>query len=168
MIRISTSPLTIESCNGEAHDDSTTHTCALCVALNKTVFKNNNKPDYTHPHCRCIQLKYELTDVTEDIPFEKISDYLFVDEDKSAMMRSMGYSDNNAEYLYDLLSRTVKYEFLNGNYKLKKLNKNGQHFEINFKLSGIKDHIGEEFDCHIGCIAWPYGIIKVATPLIKD
>ena len=133
-----------------------------------TVFKNNNKPKYTHTRCKCIHLKYELTDVTDDFPFEKITDYLFVDEDKSAMMSSMGYKARAALYIYSLLSNIVKHEFLDGNYELKKLDIHGQHFEINFKLPGIKDHIGEEFDCHIGCIAWPYGKIKVVTPLIRD
>lgn len=45
VIRKSTSPKNIESCNGVAVGDDNTRTCALCVALNQTVFKNNNKPN---------------------------------------------------------------------------------------------------------------------------
>ena len=30
------------------------------------------------------------------------------------------------------------------------------------------DHAKEKFNCHVGCVAWPFGKIKIATPLIKD
>ncbi len=32
----------------------------------------------------------------------------------------------------------------------------------------ILDHAKEKFNCHVGCVAWPFGKIKIATPLIKD
>ena len=48
------------------------------------------------------------------------------------------------------------------------LNENGQHFTVHFLLKGKRDHINEKFNCHVGCVAWPFGKIKVATPLIKD
>ena len=46
VIRINDSPENIETCEGNAVEDKTTRTCALCVALNDTVFKNDNKPAY--------------------------------------------------------------------------------------------------------------------------
>ena len=41
-------------------------------------------------------------------------------------------------------------------------------YTLNNILNGKRDHSGEEFNCHVGCVAWPFGKIKIATPLIKD
>lgn len=84
VIRENISPENIETCNGVAVKDDKTRTCTLCVALNDTVFRNDNKPIYYHPYCKCKNKKYELTEVV------------------------------------------------------------------------------------VGCVAWPFGKIKIATPLIKD
>ena len=159
---------TIETCNGIAHSDDNTHTCALCVALNQTVFKNNNKPEFYHYHCKCKNEKYILNEITEDFSITKITNYLFFNKNKAAMMRSMGYNIDNARDIYNLLYKTVEKKFTAGDYKLRELNINGQHFAIYFKMQGNNEHKQEIFDCHIGCVAWPYGKIKVATPLIKD
>ena len=59
VIRENVSPENIETCNGVAVKDESTQTCALCVALNDTVFKNDNKPIYYHPYCKCKNKKYD-------------------------------------------------------------------------------------------------------------
>lgn len=159
---------TIATCNGVAKDDETTHTCALCVALNHTVFKNDNKPEFYHKNCKCKQERYVITEITKDFPVEKITKYLFLRSDKRAMMRTMGYNIYNAEYVYGLLCDVIEKEFMKGNYKLGVLDIHGQHFAIDFVLDGINDHAEEKFNCHVGCVAWPYAKIKVATPLVKD
>ncbi len=33
---------------------------------------------------------------------------------------------------------------------------------------GKRGHLLEVFNCHVGCVAWPFGKIKIATPLLKD
>ena len=53
VIRENESPEDIETSSGVAATDENTRTCALCVALNNTVFRNDNKPEYYHPHCKC-------------------------------------------------------------------------------------------------------------------
>ena len=58
VIRKNASSENIETMNGLAVEDEKTHTCALCVALNGTVFKNNNKPEYYHPKCKCKMKPY--------------------------------------------------------------------------------------------------------------
>lgn len=60
VIRQNISPENIETCNGVAIKDENTQTCALCVALNDTVFKSNNKPIYYHRYCKCKNKKFEL------------------------------------------------------------------------------------------------------------
>ena len=83
-------------------------------------------------------------------------------------MRTMGYIVEDANELYQLIQSEVETKFLFGDYKLKELNINGQHFTVNFILNGTRDHNGEKFNCHVGCVAWPFGKIKIATPLLKD
>ena len=84
------------------------------------------------------------------------------------MMRTMGYIIEDANELYQLIQTEVENKFLFGGYKLKSLNEHGQHFTVNFTLNGKRDHAKEKFNCHVGCVAWPFGKIKIATPLIKD
>ena len=110
----------------------------------------------------------ELRSVTKEFPVKKITEYLFIDENKRAMMRTMGYNIDNAEYVYGLLCDAIEKEFKKGNYKLGVLDIHGQHFAIDFVLDGINDHAEEKFNCHVGCVTWPYAKIKVATPLVKD
>ena len=168
VIRENESSEDIETCDGVAVYDEKTRTCALCVALNRTVFRNNNKPEYYHPNCKCENEEYELKKVTFDFPLRKVTQYLFVNENKKAMMRKMGYTAEDAQEIYDIIEREVENRFLLGNYVLKVLNENGQHFSVNIILNGKRDHMREKFKCHIGCVAWPYGKIKIATPLVQD
>lgn len=168
VIRKNISPENIETCNGVAVGDDNARTCALCVALNDTVFKNNKKPEYYHPNCKCKSKKYDLADVKLDFPTQKITHYLFMNEDKKAMMRTMGYVAEDSNEVYQFIKLAVENKFLAGDYNLQILNKNGQHFSINLILNGKRDHEKEKFNCHIGCVAWPYGKIKIATPLLKD
>ena len=121
----------MESCNGETTDDFSTNTCKLCVALNDTIFRNNNKPLYYHMKCKCRNLKTEL-------------------------------------YNADLIFQNVRNEFLNNKYILGTLNNHGQHFEIRYSILGKLDKMNKKYLCHTGCIAYPNGKIKIATPLILD
>lgn len=166
--RKSNSFLNLETCNGEAINDSITNTCELCVALNETVFKDYNKPDYMHPHCKCFEVPINSVNIVIDFSPEKVTEYLFVNMNKKAMMRSMGYTIQDWKEIYDLISYEVKINFVKNKYILRVLNVYGQHFQVNFILYGKNDHHGEEFQCHSGCIAYPNGKIKIATPLIKD
>lgn len=168
VIRENESSENIETCDGVAVKDEKTRTCALCVALNNTVFRNDNKPEYYHPNCKCENKEYELKKVTFDFPLRKITHYLFVNENKKAMMHAMGYTIEDSQEIYNIIEREVENRFLSGNYLLKVLNEHGQHFSVNIILNGKRDHMYEKFNCHIGCVAWPYGKIKIATPLVQD
>ena len=84
------------------------------------------------------------------------------------MMRTMGYIPEDYNEVYKIIETVVKNKFLSGEYKLQALNNHGQHFSIKLLLNGKRDHVKEKFNCHVGCVAWPYGKIKIATPLIKD
>lgn len=166
--RKNTSPLNLESCNGVAKSDKNTNTCEMCVALNDTVFNNDNKPLYNHPHCKCNFKPQLNVNIVLDFSVSKITNYLFYNQNKKAMMKSMGFALEDWREIYDFVSQNIKTCFLNNLYQLKNLDIFGQHFQINFKLKGKNDHYGEYFNCHSGCVAYPNGKIKIATPLIKD
>ena len=168
VIRENVSSENIETCNGVSINDDKTRTCFLCVALNDTVFRNNNKPEYYHPNCKCGIKKYELTEPSFDFPLKKITHYLFVNENKKAMMRTMGYIAEDSQELYNVIQTKIGHKFLAGDYFLKELNEHGQHFTVNIILDGKRDHLNEKFNCRVGCVAWPYGKIKIATPLLKE
>ena len=126
VIRENLSPENIETCNGVAMQDENTKTCALCVALNDTVFRNNNKPTYYHRHCKCKNKKYELKEVKLDFPMSKINKYLFKNEEKRKLMESMGYTIEDSDYVYRVMADNAKDKFLKGDYTLSTLNCNGQ------------------------------------------
>ena len=167
-IRMSMSQKDIEICNGKATNDDATNTCSYCVALNKTIFKGNNLPNYRHPRCKCLWLPTQLNNVILDFPQDKITKYLLYDPNKFAMMRSMGYNKENAIELYEKISHEISRGFLSNKYQLKTLNANGQHIQINFILDGKNEHSHERYNCHTGCVVWPNAKIKIATPLIRD
>lgn len=83
-------------------------------------------------------------------------------------MHTMGYTFEDSQEIYDIIKMEVENKYLSGNYMLQILNENGQHFTVHFLLKGKRDHINEKFNCHVGCVAWPFGKIKIATPLLKD
>lgn len=168
VIRHNVSPLNIENCNGEARRDDKTRTCEICVALNETIFRNTNKPNYYHPHCKCKSEKVNLYDIKLNFPMEKLTGYLFVNESKSAMMRSIGFYPNNADELHQTICDNMKECFLANKYTLKKLDNHGQKIRIDYSIIGINDHAGQIFRCHTGCTVWPNGTIKITTPFIKD
>jgi len=99
---------------------------------------------------------------------EKITKYLFFNTDKYKMMRSMGYDKEDVPNIYVKIYDIVKNEFLKGNYILKKLDISGQHISIPFVLNGHRYCNGRKYNCHVGCVVWPNGKIKVATPLILN
>ncbi len=167
-IRRSRSKKNIETCKGEATYDEATNTCAHCVALNQTIFKGNNLPMFKHFRCKCLWIPTQLNNVILDFPQDKITKYLLYEPNKFAMMRSMGYNKENANEIYEKISKEVSKGFLNNQYQLKSFNNHGQHIQINFILDGKNEHSHELFNCHTGCVVWPNGKIKIATPLIKD
>ena len=166
--RLNASFLDLDVCKGQATKDETTNTCVECVALNKTVFLNYNKPQFTHPKCKCKNVPYELKEVTLDFPIEKVSNYLFSNPDKKAMMSTMGYLPEDGQEVYDFLIPAIINGFKQGKYMLQYLDKHGQHFRVFADLPGKRHRQGQIYKVHAGCVAYPNAKIKIATPVIKD
>ena len=162
--RMNDSPKDIRVCEGQATEDTQTRTCALCVALNHTVFKNSNKPEYFHPHCKCEMKEVELREVTLDFPIEKITGYLFINEGKSKLMKSMGYAMEDAQEIYDEISENARKQYLSGNYILGKLNPNGQRITINMELKGKQEKADKIYEFKTGWMVYPNGELHNNTP----
>lgn len=166
IVRNNKSKLNIEICNGQATNDITTNTCELCVAANKTAY-SGEICTYSHPYCKCLYDDGNVV-VQLDFPIAKITGHLFKDVNKTKMMHKIGYRIEDSEELHQILSAIVKRQYQEGEYKYNYLNVNGVHVQINTVIVGKRDHAGELHECHVGCVLWPYGKIKVATPLIVD
>lgn len=143
VIRENASPENIQTCNGVAVNDVKARTCALCIALNGTVFRNNNKPEYYHPNCKCKNREYELKKVNFDFPLKKITHYLFVNENKRAMMHTMGYTAEDSQELHSLIETEIEHKFFAGEYILKNPDEHDRHFTVNIVLEGKRDHAYE-------------------------
>jgi len=167
IIRKNLSNQDIVKCKGVATKDTETNTCARCVAANKTAYKPNNLWSPTHPNCKCEGINGSAT-VQVDFPASKLTDYLFVNPDKTQMMHKIGYRIEDSEELRQTLTAVIKKTYEEGRYKLRTLDEKGQHVQIDTILLGKRDHAGELHKCHAGCVLWPYGKIRVATPLIVD
>ena len=165
--RINDSSKDIRFCKGQAAEDSVTRTCALCVALNRTIFKKNNKPEYFHPHCKCEWKQIELREVTLDFPIEKITQYLLVHPSKSKLMNSWGYTMEDAQEIYNTIAENAKNQYLNGEYTLGRLNENGQRIEIKCILNGKKDKSGQTYRFITGWMVYPNGMLHNNTPYAK-
>ncbi len=143
--------------------DPLAHTCAICVAINKTIFKNNNKPDEEqHPFCKCKQVPTELKNIMLDFSMGKIKDYLFVK--KVDLMKSMGYIIEDADEVYNTISECAKKEFLAGKYDLGVLNRYGQKVSITVELKGKRDKNGRIYRFISGWMAYPNGKLHNNTP----
>ena len=157
------SPLDIEVCGGIAVADPTTRTCELCVAINKTIFKNTNKPnEKQHPFCKCAQIPTVLKEVALEFSLGKIKDYLFVK--KVDLMKSMGYIIEDAEEVYDIIAESAKREFLKGKYELGMLNGYGQRVSITVELAGKRNKSGRIYRFLSGWMAYPNGKLHNNTP----
>ena len=165
--RINDSSKDIKMCRGQATEDTQTRTCALCVALNKTIFKKNNKPEYFHPHCKCEMKEVELKKVTLDFPMRKITEYLLVHPSKSELMKSWGYTMEDAQEIYDEIAENAKMQYLNGEYRLGKFNKNGQRIEMKCTLNGKKDKAGQVYSFITGWMVYPDGMLHNNTPYAR-
>ena len=168
VIRNNDSSMDIETCGGTAVYDEETRSCAICVALNKTIFLNDKKPNYSHPHCKCSFNEVYLNKIKLDLNAKKIIDYLFQDINKYAMMRSMGYDKEDGALIYATIVDAIEREFLLGNYKLKNLDEHGQRIGVFFVLDGKRYCEGKRYRCHIGCVVYPNGKLHVSSPIIKD
>lgn len=138
IVRNNVSLKDIEVCEGEATYDPLTRTCKLCVAANRTAY-SAEVCAYEHPHCKCTYKNNSVT-VKVDFPMQKLTNYLFTNENKSAMMRRIGYTVEDSDTLRQTLSAVIKKQYEEGNYTIGVLDNHGVRIQINTVFIGKRDH----------------------------
>ena len=167
--RLEATNMDIETCNGLANYDSKSGCCELCVGANRIVLNTTNHLSKIHLYCRGVNIPYLKNDnVGLIFDIRKISNYLFRDVNKSKMMKSMGYVFDDYGDLYDILSEKVIDAFEKSMYNIGNVTSSGVHLSVYIIIDGKRDHVGEQFFCHVGCVAYPEKRLKVVTPLILD
>lgn len=79
-------------------------------------------------------------------------------------MLNMGYTDNDAEFIYNRIADNAKQKFLNGEYQLGVLNYNGQRINIEIELRGKGDKTDKVYRFITGWMAYPSGCLHNNTP----
>ena len=163
--RFNISKENLDTCNGVAKPDPKTRTCAICVALNDTVFHLANRPRLSrHLHCKCEHMQEQELNATLDFDMRKITHYLFVHPSKAGLIESMGYTIEDALEVYNAIAANALARYAEGDYELDVLNCNGQHIDIEIALHGKREKVGHRYEFYTGWIAYPHGKLKNATP----
>ena len=68
--------------------------------------------------------------------------------------------------IYKIIKELVKDCFLKNKYILNTLNEYGQRIKIEYSLPGKLDHAGYDYQCYVGCMIYPFGKIKITTPIV--
>jgi len=139
--------------------------CASCMALSGCYFFKGVMPKYPlHPHCDCkimdIDINWVKKKAKAECKIEKFTEYIFTDEEQSkgkkALFESWGFDISDSEYLKNEFCRQALENYLSGNYKLKKLDGEGQRLAIPITLKN------KTFNS--GWLLKPEGLIINTTP----
>ncbi len=87
---------------------------------------------------------------------KKITEYLFVNKDKKALMESMGYNIEDSDYIYKLISYNARNKFMMGDYELGSLSATGQKINIVVELNGKGTKSEHKYKFKTGWTAYPY------------
>lgn len=113
--------------------------CLKCTSLDGCFLLDSKKPEQSlHPNCDCdkklISFKKVKYYSISEFPIAKLSKYIFAGEvaskGKQNIFQAWGYSSKDIFVLKDIFEIQAKQNYLDGNYKLKKLDEFGQRLSI--------------------------------------
>ena len=146
--------------------------CEDCLVLDGCWFQKSNKPNIPrHPYCHCVTKPVDYTRVLNQAftisPHGKYIPYLFdttgkYGHGKDVMFTSWGYPVEDADLLKELIAEQALYKYVSGDYKLGKLDHDGQRLSIRIELERRKGEGTVSFI--IGWMVKPNGLIKLNTP----
>lgn len=150
---------------GESH-------CEECLTLDGCFFVEDNHPPCPHhPYCHCTVDPIDYSDVLDSAyttsDYSKFDPYLFDPEKKyghgkNVAFEKWGYNVSDSEWLQKTFERQALSKYLSGDYKLGKLNENGQRISIRISIPR-KDKIGTA-SFITGWMVYPNGLLKLTTP----
>lgn len=154
------------------HQNLSENHCTECLMLNGCYFKSNNHPTHPHhPFCHCVLESISQNEVktqaTTYAKYSKFNPYLFDPEKsykhgKNKTFESWGYSISDSNWLKQEFEKQSLEKYLNGNYVLGKLNKDGQRISIRIELPRKVGSGNVSFVS--GWMVYPTGELRLTTP----
>lgn len=154
------------------HRDLSDNHCLECLALDGCYFSKDNTPTHPHhPYCHCILSPISYLEVERNAEatskYSKFDPYLFntqgkYNHTKAELFNSWGYTVFDAKLLQNEIEKQALNKYLNGEYKLGKLDEHGQH--INIKIEIPRKDTGEYVDFISGWMIRPNGVLTLNTP----
>lgn len=146
--------------------------CKTCLALDKCWFDKHNMPElpqHEKCHCRAIRIaKPNAYLINAECDIRKFTDYIFSDKyawnGKRELFESLGFDKNESQYLKDEFEAQAAKNYSEGNYKLNKLDEQGQRINIEIKMN--KNN--REIEFISGWMVKLKGRITNNTPLADD
>jgi len=144
--------------------------CPICLSLHECWFNTLKKPESPlHEKCHCI-----TKHISKPIPYvnakaecdiKKFTDYIFSDKyawnGKRTLFENLGFTKEDSYYLKEEYEKQAVIKYTESQYKLQKLNWNGQR--INIDIEFIKN--GRSIKFTSGWMVRPKGKITINTPL---
>lgn len=144
--------------------------CPVCLVLDKCWFNNLLKPELPqHENCHCFakNILKPIANVNSqaNCDLKKFTDYIFGDKydwnGKKHLFEMLGFTKNDSQYLKKEYENQAIENYCNSNYKLDKLDSQGQR--INIDITFIKNDRKLVFTS--GWMVKPEGKITNNTPL---
>lgn len=146
--------------------------CEDCLVLDQCWFEKSNKPQIPrHPYCHCVTAPLPYSHVLNNAdtvsPHGKYIPYLFnttgkYNHGKELLFETWGFTASDAEFLKTTIAEQALYKYVTGDYKLGKLDQDGQRLSIRVNLER-KDGKGT-VSFITGWMVKPNGLIKLNTP----
>ena len=154
------------------HRNLSDNHCPECLKLDECWFLKEKTPKWPHhPHCHCILETIPYIDVSENCvansAYSKFDPYLFNPEhkyphSKEKLFNSWGYTVEDAKWLQAEVERQGLKKYINGDYSLGKLNKDGQRISIRIEIP--RKNREDKVSFITGWMIYPNGSIRLTTP----
>lgn len=146
--------------------------CKECLALDGRWFLKTKAPQNPHhPFCHCVLSHVDSTVVAKVAKaksvYSKYDPYLFDPEDfykhrKNVMFESWGYTIEDSLWLQEEIQRQALEKYIAGDYKLGKLNGEGQRISIRVEIPNKRT--GGKVSFVTGWMLHENGLITLTTP----
>ena len=147
--------------------------CLNCTALSGCYFPIFNIPGdlkMLHLYCDCSLKNITINKVKSDVmavcPLEKFTKYIFADKyadnGKRDLFYMMGFNILDSYELKLEYEKQAKQKYIEGDFRLVKLDKFGQNINITINLKNKK---GREVEFISGWKVFPEGLLNCNTPL---
>ncbi len=146
--------------------------CPVCLSLDKCWFDESKMPTIPqHQRCHCIKKYIPIPKPQIDskayCSISKFEDYIFSDKyawtGKRVLFEKLGFQKSDSEYLKKEFEMQANKEYCNGNYRLGRLNEQGQRIDIDVRI----EKNGRQIVFTSGWMVRAKGLITNNTPLAK-